>query len=145
MGFTALQLCQRLGTVGASGTRDYVLERFKGGKLIPLPLFGRLGIGFYSAFGVSRRIKVVTKSRPHAQQYVWQWETGKSEFSIEYDHDFIHGRLYCGTKVLCFLEDEWMEFLEETRLESHLDLYAHMINSSITLVTKRCYGEYVAV
>jgi len=139
VGFTKAQLVEGLGTVGASGTQTYVHQRSSGSKLTPLPLFGRLGLGFYSAFPVSRMIKVVTKSC-NDEQYVWKWESGSNEYSVECDNEFLCGRLNRGTQVHCFLKDDATELLQERRLEPVLELHAHRIKTPIVLVTKRSYG-----
>ena len=139
VGFTKKELISRLGTVGVSGTHAYVRDRPRRPQSEPIPLFGRHGVGFYSALAVSDRVTVVTKSREDVQ-YVWEGTPGSAEYMVDIDRDFRHGRLQCGTKVLCYLNAESLEFLEERTLGAFLELSAHIIDAPVVLLKTRFFN-----
>jgi len=139
VGMTKRELIQRLGTVSMSGTQDFLKARQDEGRNSePLHLFGRFGVGFYSAFCVSYKVRVVTKCISD-QQYIWESEVG-GPFTVSRDADMMHGEINRGSKVICFLKEDSLEFLEESRLEELLTRHSESIRTSIVLVTKRRFG-----
>jgi len=139
VGFTKKELISSLGTVGLSGTHAYVRHRPRQPKDEPIPLFGRHGVGFYSALAVSDRVRIVTKSREDLQ-YIWEATPGSAQFMVDIDRDFRHGRVKCGTKVLCYLNADSLEFIEERTLDPFLELSAHVIDAPVFLLKTRFYN-----
>jgi len=134
VGMTKEELIQCLGTVARSGTQEFLKDREERGCK-PVPLFGRFGVGFYSAFRVSYKVRVVTKSISD-RQYIWESEEG-GPFTVSPDADMFHGELFRGTKVICFLKEDSLDFLNETIVDELLASHSQRIRTSIVRVTKR--------
>ena len=75
-------------------------------------------MGFYSAFMVSKKVEIVTKSyRDGAQAVRWSCD-GSPEFSIEDTEKATHG-----TDVVLYIDDDCKEFLQKQKIESLLNKY----------------------
>jgi len=139
VGMTKRDLIHFLGTVSRSGTLGLLEAREDEGRNPdPLHVFGRFGIGFYSAFCVSYKVRVVSKCYSDIQ-YIWESEVG-GPFTVSRDADMMHGEINRGSKVICFLKEDSLEFLDETILDELLTRHSESIGTSIVLVTKRRFG-----
>ena len=60
-GMTAAELVENLGTIAHSGSREFI-RRLGDTDRKDLNLIGQFGVGFYSAFMVASRVRVLTRS-----------------------------------------------------------------------------------
>ena len=69
-GMTKEELENNLGTIAKSGSLAFKEEN----KSEDIDIIGQFGVGFYSAFMVSEKIKVESKSPDSDKAYVWKSE-----------------------------------------------------------------------
>ncbi|CAK9133364.1 unnamed protein product [Ilex paraguariensis] len=88
IGMTRQDLVDCLGTIAQSGTAKF-LKALKESKDAGTDsnLIGQFGVGFYSAFLVSDRVVVSTKSPKSDKQYVWEGEANSSSYTIREETD----------------------------------------------------------
>jgi len=112
IGMTKNELITFLGSFGRSSSRDFYEFREAG---CDTSLIGRFGIGFYSVFCVSDKVRVISKNHDD-EQFIWESEAG-GPFTVRKDTEMVHGEIKRGTKVICFLKRDMSEFLEIRRLK----------------------------
>ena len=69
-GMTEEELDTNLGTIAKSGSLDFKTNQEN--KSEDIDIIGQFGVGFYSAFMVSKNVKVITRSENATQGYVWE-------------------------------------------------------------------------
>ena len=62
IGMSKDDLCNNLGTIAKSGSKDFVSKLKEAKEKQDLDIIGQFGVGFYSAFMVSDKIEVVSKA-----------------------------------------------------------------------------------
>merc|ERR1712242_81426 len=100
-----------------------------------ISMIGQFGVGFYSAHGVSDKVRVVSKHNDD-EQYIWESGAGGS-FTVQKDTEFVHGEVKRGTKVICYLKEEQSEFLEERRLKDLVKKHSEFIGFPIELYVEK--------
>ena len=114
IGMTAEEIDKYINQIAFSGVTDF-LDKYKDKAEA---IIGHFGLGFYSAFMVSKKVEIVTKSyRDGAQAVRWSCD-GSPEFSIEDTEKAIHG-----TDVVLHIDDDCKEFLQKQKIESLLNKY----------------------
>ncbi|KAF3635930.1 hypothetical protein T459_19797 [Capsicum annuum] len=106
IGMTRQELVDCLGTIAQSGTAKF-LKALKDSKDAGADsnLIGQFGVGFYSAFLVSERVEVSTKSPKSDKQYVWVGEANSSTYTIREETDPAK-KLPRGTRLTLYLKVE---------------------------------------
>merc|ERR1719326_802702 len=100
-----------------------------------ISMIGQFGVGFYSAYLVSDKVTVVSKSNDD-EQHVWESAAGGA-FTVMKDDDKVHGDLKRGTKIICTLKEDQSEFLEERRLKDLVKKHSEFIDFPIELYIEK--------
>lgn len=128
IGMTAEELEKYLCQIALSGALDFI-EKYEGENAdsASAGIIGHFGLGFYSAFMVSDKVDVVTRSYNGSPAVLWTCgEDGEYTLTPSFDgaDDYISG---FGTAVVMHINDEGSEYLSETRLKDVLDKYCAFI------------------
>ncbi len=119
IGMTAEEVDKYLNQVAFSGAEEFV-EKYKGQN--ENNIIGHFGLGFYSAFMVSEKVEVITKSFKEDSKGV-RWECdGSPEFILE-DTE----KAERGTDIVLHLNEESLEFLESSRISGILQKFCRFL------------------
>jgi molecular chaperone HtpG len=118
IGMTAQEVDQYINQVAFSSAEEF-LEKYKGQS--EANVIGHFGLGFYSAFMVSDRVEIFTKSWKEAPAVRWECD-GSPEYTLE-ETD----KAERGTDIILHINSESEEFLDEHRIESILTKYCRFL------------------
>jgi molecular chaperone HtpG len=119
IGMTAEEVDKYINQVAFSGAEEF-LNKYKGQN--ETNIIGHFGLGFYSAFMVSERVDIITKSYKEGAQAV-KWECdGSPEFTLE-DSD----KAERGTDIVLHINEESKEFLDAARIRSILKKFCRFL------------------
>ncbi len=120
-GMDAADLEQNLGTIASSGTKKF-REMLKEKKGADLPeLIGQFGVGFYAAFMVADKVRVVSKKRGGTAAFQWESDMGGS-YTIE-DAE----RENFGTSIMLHFREDQSEYLDYWRVSDLVKKYSDFI------------------
>jgi molecular chaperone HtpG len=120
VGMSAEEVDKYINQVAFSGAEEF-MEKYKDANII-----GHFGLGFYSAFMVSDKVEIYTKShRQEASGVYWSCD-GSPEFEL-YEVDYSQR----GTKIVLHINDESKEFLEAGRIKSILERFCKFLPVAI--------------
>jgi len=121
IGMDADDLEKNLGTIASSGTKAFRKAlKEKGGESLP-ELIGQFGVGFYAAFMVADKVRVITKKRGTDQAF--QWESDMSGSYTVSDAE----RAEPGTSIMLHLRDDQKEYLDQWRVSDLVRKYSDFI------------------
>ncbi len=122
IGMTAEEVEKYINQIAFSGVTDF-MEKYKDSHE---PLIGHFGLGFYSAFMVSDKVEIFTKSWKDEPAQHWNCE-GNPEFSMEEDKKHTDR----GTDIVLHIADDCKEFLEEGTILQLLKKYCRFMPVAI--------------
>jgi molecular chaperone HtpG len=124
IGMTADEIKKYINQVAFSGATEFI-EKYKD-KQDTKEIIGHFGLGFYSAFMVSEKVEIITKSfKDGAEPALWTCD-GSTSYSIEPTE-----KAERGTKIILHVTEESKEFLEKSRLQGILDKYCKFLPITI--------------
>ncbi len=115
IGMTAEEVDKYINQVAFSGAEEFV-NKYKDASVI-----GHFGLGFYSAFMVSSKVEIYTKSYKDASGVYWSCD-GSPEFEL-YNVDYNER----GTKIVLHINEESAEFLEASRIKNILTRFCKFL------------------
>jgi len=129
IGMTKEEMAANLGSLGSSGTKRF-LEKMKESN--DANFIGQFGVGFYSVFLVSQRVRVASKSDLSDKQWVWESTGDGTYFLYEDSRGNTLGR---GSELELELKDDADEFLENEKIKETIHRYSEFIHFPIFLET----------
>src|SRR5688500_9703923 len=128
IGMTAEEVEKYLNQVAFSGAEEFV-NKYKGQN--ENNIIGKFGLGFYSAFMVSDKVEVFTKSfRENAKAVRWECD-GSPEYILEETE-----KEQRGTDIVLYINEESAEFLDAVRIESILKRFCRFLPVPIYFINK---------
>ncbi len=116
LGMTSEEIDKYLNQVAFSGAEEFV-KKHKDASVI-----GHFGLGFYSAFMVSDKVEVISKSyKDDAPAARWECD-GSPEYSLEASE-----KTNRGTDIVLHINEESKEFLEEHRIKAILTKFCRFL------------------
>ena len=125
---TAEEIDKYINQIAFSGVTDF-LDKYKESANA---IIGHFGLGFYSAFMVSEKVEIVTRSYQEGAQAVRWTCDGSPEFTIE-DAE----REDRGTDIILHIADDCKEFLERQRIENLLQKYCKFMAVPVSFGKKQ--------
>lgn len=120
IGMTAEDIKKYINQIAFSGATEFI-EQYKD-KAENQQIIGHFGLGFYSAFMVSKKVEIDTLSHKEgAEPAKWSC-TGETEFEISKGK-----RKTRGTDIILHIAEDSEEFLEEARIQGILDKYSKFL------------------
>lgn len=130
IGMTADEIKKYINQIAFSGATEFV-EKFKD-KADAKDIIGKFGLGFYSAFMVSDRVVLTSRSYKAAENEAATWSCdGSTEFELE-----AASKKERGTDVVLHINKDSEEFLDEWRLKGILEKYCKFLPVEIKFGTK---------
>ena len=114
IGMTAEDVDRYINQIAFSGAEEF-LNKYKD---TAASIIGHFGLGFYSAFMVSKKVVIESLSYKEGAEAV-RWECdGSPEYSME-----AGSRTTRGTDIILYIDDESKEFLDQQRVDMLLRKY----------------------
>lgn len=118
IGMTAEEIDKYINQIAFSGAGEF-LDKYKEDAAA---IIGHFGLGFYSAFMVSDKVEIITKSyQTEAPAVKWSCD-GSPSYQIE-ECD----KTERGTDIIMYIDQDSKEFLEKGKMESLLRKYCRFL------------------
>ncbi len=128
-GMNEEDLENNLGTIAKSGSLSFKEENKNQNDV---DIIGQFGVGFYSAFMVSKEVEVYTRKYNEEEGYLWK-SSGVDGYTVEKCK-----KEDIGTKITLYLkadtdDDKYSDFLSEYRLKNMVKKYSDYIRYPIMM------------
>ena len=128
IGMTAEDVDKYINQIAFSGAEEFLAKYKDNANAI----IGHFGLGFYSAFMVSKKVEIRTLSyKEGAKAISWKCD-GSPEFEIEEIE-----KAERGTDIILYIDDESKEFLEKDKIEALLKKYCKFLPVPIVFGKKQ--------
>ena len=127
IGMTAEEIDKYINQIAFSGVTDF-LEKYKDEANA---IIGHFGLGFYSAFMVSDKVEIVTKSYKDGAKAVRWTCDGSPEFTLD-DAE----KADRGSDIILHIADDCKDYLEHNKIEELLNKYCKFMPVSIAFGKK---------
>ena len=118
IGMDAADIEKYINQIAFSGAEEF-LAKYKDSDII-----GHFGLGFYSAFMVSKKVEIRSLSyKEGAKPVLWSCD-GSPEFTMTEEGVEKADR---GTDIVLYIDDESKEFLEQARIDTLLKKYCRFL------------------
>ena len=118
IGMTAEEIDKYINQIAFSGAEDF-LNKFKDNANA---IIGHFGLGFYSAFMVSKKVEIHSLSyKEGAKAMKWTCD-GSPEYDMEECE-----KAERGTDIVMYIDDEEKEYLEKNRISALLNKYCRFM------------------
>lgn len=118
IGMTAEEIDKYINQIAFSGAEDF-LNKFKDNANA---IIGHFGLGFYSAFMVSKKVEIRTLSyKEGAKAMKWTCD-GSPEYDMEECE-----KAERGTDIVMYIDDEEKEYFEKNRISALLNKYCRFM------------------
>lgn len=125
IGMTAEEVDKYINQIAFSGAEEFV-SKYKDAQII-----GHFGLGFYSAFMVSSKVEIITRShRKDATAVHWECD-GTTNYTLSHTE-----KTTPGTDIILHIAEDSEEFLDDYRIEGSLTKYCKFMPVSIQFGTK---------
>jgi len=129
IGMTEEEVEKYIAQIAFSGAEEFVAKY--SAQTEKDPIIGHFGLGFYSAYMVASKVEINTLSyQPDALPVFWSCD-GTSNYSIGKGT-----RATRGTEIILTVEDQSLEYLEESKLRELLVRYCNFMPFTIELNDK---------
>jgi len=129
IGMTRQEMIDNLGTIARSGSKAFMQQLKADGKVEPKDIIGQFGVGFYSAFMVSDKIDVYSKSSIDKNSPGYHWSSdGSGKYTLKECSN-----VDVGTKIVITLKTADAEFCDESNIKDILKKYSNFVGSDVTL------------
>ena len=140
-GMTADELEANLGTIAHSGSEEFKAANAEH-QGDDVDIIGQFGVGFYSAFMVASKVRVVTRAADEDVAHVWESD-GLEGYTID-DGE----RDHCGTDVILTLKEDvegtdgaegerYSRYLEEWELKNLIKQYSNYVRHPIQMMVTK--------
>lgn len=132
IGMTAEDIDKYINQIAFSGAEEF-LKKYKDSANA---IIGHFGLGFYSAFMVSKKVEIVSLSHKDGAKAVkWSCD-GSPEYSMEEA-----SKENRGTDIILYIDDDNKEFLEKSRIETLLKKYCRFLPVKIVFGKEQKWEE----
>lgn len=131
IGMTAEDIKKYINQIAFSGATEFV-EKYKDAPNSK-QIIGHFGLGFYSAFMVSKKVEIISRAFSAKEDEAAHWECeGSTSFELEPTT-----KAERGTDIILHIAEDSEEFLDSYRLKGILDKYAKFLPIPIEFEDKQ--------
>ena len=137
IGMNAEEVDKYINQIAFSGAEEFIAKFKTQSEAEAANIIGHFGLGFYSAFMVSSKVSLISKSchEEGANGVIWECD-GSPEYTM---NEIPKGDR--GTDVILYISDDSAEFLEEGRIRELLNKYCKFLPIPIQFGTRKVQEE----
>ena len=137
IGMNAEEVDKYINQIAFSGAEEFIAKFKTQSEAEAANIIGHFGLGFYSAFMVSSKVSLISKSckEEGANGVIWECD-GSPEYTM---NEIPKGDR--GTDVILYISNDSAEFLEEGRIRELLNKYCKFLPIPIQFGTRKVQEE----